>query len=86
MNYHYLLKHQQLFPAAIGINYKRFEQLLNKFSTELRKAEKEKSWSKPRIRLPGGGRKATLKTDRQKLFFILFYYKHYPTFRLAQNP
>ncbi len=34
--------------------------------------------------MAGGGRKATLKTVEQKLFFILFYYKVYPTFRFAQ--
>lgn len=84
MNFIYLLKHSDLFPAAIGISHQRFEQLLVKFKYQLRRAEYEKAWSKIRIRQPGAGRKASLKTDRQKLFFILFYYKAYPTYRLAQ--
>lgn len=84
MNYKYLLRKKQLFPAAIGMSYERFEQLLKKFRVELRRAEREVAWSKPRLRLPGAGRKATLKTDRQKLFFILFYYKNYPTFSLLE--
>jgi len=33
----------------------------------------------PRQRQPGGGRKGCLETAAQKLFFILFYYKAYPT-------
>lgn len=84
MNFKYLLKHTDLFPAVVGIPHARFEQLLDKFVPELRRAEHHLAWSKDRCRLPGAGRKATLKTDRQKLFFILFYYKTYPTFRLAQ--
>lgn len=34
----------------------------------------------PRRRQPGGGRKHTLSTGREKLFFILFYVKCYATF------
>ncbi len=84
MNYQYLLKHKHLFPAAIGMSWKSFELLLPKFIFQLKKAQLDQAWSKPRMRLPGGGRKAHLSTDKQKLFFILFYYKHYPTFSLAQ--
>lgn len=32
----------------------------------------------------GGGRKSKLGDDSGKLFFILFYYRHYPALRLAQ--
>lgn len=84
MNYRYLLAHPQLFPSAIGITYKQFELLLPKFSSALRRAEHKKAYEKERVRIPGGGRKPKLATDRQKLFFILFYYKTYPTFRFAQ--
>jgi hypothetical protein len=84
MNYLYLLKHKELFPAVIGITYQQFASLLPKFSCALRQAEHKKAYEKERQRVPGGGRKAKLATDRQKLFFILFYYKVYPTFRLAQ--
>lgn len=80
----YLLKHPELFQYAVGIKYNQFEQLLPKFSTALRQAEHKKAYLKPRIRDIGGGRKATLKGDAEKLFFILLYYKAYPTFRFAQ--
>lgn len=84
MNYQYLLKHKELFPYAIGITYKQFELLLPKFSSSLRLAEHKKAYAKERARIPGAGRKPKLATDRQKLFFILFYYKIYPTYRFAQ--
>ncbi len=38
---------------------------------------------KPRQRSVGGGRKARLRTTQDKLFYILFYFKCYPTFDLA---
>lgn len=82
--YDYLARHRELFPAVIGITKRQFDLLLPKFSNALRKAETARVYSKHRIRQPGGGRKSTLKNDYQKLFFILFYYKAYPTFRLAQ--
>lgn len=84
MNYLYLLKHQELFKDAIGISYAQFNKILPKFSSALRKAEYKKAWEKERQRDIGGGRKSNLTTDKQKLFFILFYYKVYPTYRLAQ--
>lgn len=83
MNQEYLLKHPELFQYVIGINYSQFLLLLPKFSLALRKAENIKAYSKKRTREVGGGRKATLRADSDKLFFILFYYKTYPTFRFA---
>lgn len=84
MNYLYLLKHQELFKDAIGISFPQFNKILPKFSSALRSKEYKKAYEKKRIRDIGGGRKSKLQTDKQKLFFILFYYKVYPTFRLAQ--
>lgn len=84
INQEYLLKHTELFQYAIGITYKQFEVLLLKFSIELRQEEHKKAYAKPRIRFPGAGRKPILRTDRQKLFSTLLYYKVYPTFRFAQ--
>lgn len=78
MQYTYLLKNKFLFPYVVGITHRQFELLLPKFSHALRVAEQKKAYDKVRVRDVGGGRKATLKTDRQKLFFILFYYKVFP--------
>ena len=67
---------------TIGINSSQFAALKQKFVPVLR--HQEQLWLKqPRLRLPGGGRKPTLRSDWDKLFFILFYYKTYPTFRFA---
>lgn len=84
MNYQYLLTHKDLFPVAVGITYRQFEALVPKFAAALRQAEQKKARRHERLRAVGGGRKPRLATDREKLFFILFYYKVYPTFRFAQ--
>lgn len=84
MNYQYLITHKELFPYAVGVTYQQFLLILPKFVSALYHQEQKRLYSKKRLRVPGGGRKPTLKTTKQKLFFILFYYKVYPTFRLAQ--
>ena len=77
-----LRKHPESLQYLVGINSSQFKFLLPKFSLALRQIEI--SWLKqPRIRSVGGGRKPTLKSDFDKLLFILFYYKVYPTFRFA---
>ena len=81
-NLPYLRKHPELLQYAIGINRFQFQALLAKFTLVLRHQE-QLLLKRPRLRLPGGGRKPTLKSDIEKLFFILFYYKTYPTFRFA---
>lgn len=81
--YKYLLKHPELFQYAVGIKFDQFNQLMPEFTSVLRQVEYAKAWKKKRLREVGGGRKATLKDDFEKLFFILLYYKVYPTFRFA---
>ncbi|HLC95174.1 MAG TPA: transposase family protein [Patescibacteria group bacterium] len=83
MNLQYLLKHPSLFPAVIGITQLQFDSLVVVFERAYFKCWYRKAWSIDRVRAVGGGRKTVLKTIREKLFFILFYYKTYPTFRLA---
>lgn len=63
-----------------GLNRKAFEELVPSFAQAY-----EQEWMKPaaeRKRAPGGGRKATLRTMEDKLFYILLYCKCYPTFDL----
>jgi len=85
MNFEYILAHKHLFPSTIGISQHQFSCLLPKFSRQLRITEKSKVLGKShRLRNPGGGRKSKFNSDAAKLFFILFYYKTYPTYRLAQ--
>lgn len=84
MNFQYLKNHPELFSSVIGIKASQFIKLLNKFSPILDYTQKQKALAKPRKRAIGGGRKPLFDSDAKKLFFILFYYKVYPTFRLAQ--
>jgi len=83
--YKYISKNTHLYPFLIGLTYEQFNILLPKFRKQLRIAEQHKYLSEfKRIRSPGGGRKSKLESDDHKLFFILFFYRVYPTFRLAE--
>ncbi|NEQ25467.1 MAG: transposase [Microcoleus sp. SIO2G3] len=79
LNIERVLKQDRLLRAMSGLNRKAFDELLPAFSTVY-----EQSLVKPaRARAIGGGRKAQLATVSEKLFYILFYFKCYPTFDLA---
>ena len=75
-----ILNQDRLMRAMTGLNRKAFEALLPSFTQAY-----QQSLIKPEVkrkRAPGGGRKATLKTMADKLFYILLYCKCYPTFDL----
>ena len=74
-----VLKQDRLLRAMTGLNRQAFEALLETFSL-LYEATRQHH---PRQRAVGGGRKARLLHTQEKLFFILFYFKCYPTFDLA---
>jgi DDE superfamily endonuclease/Helix-turn-helix of DDE superfamily endonuclease len=77
-----VLKEDRLLRAFTGLNRKAFDQLSQGFSIVL-KLEALASNLKHRKRAVGGGRKARLQRVEDKLFFILFYFKCYPTFDVA---
>lgn len=63
--------------ALTGMSTQEFYELLPIFAEELH----HDTATKPnRKRKPGAGQKGHLKTAEDKLFFILFYLKTYPTF------
>ena len=62
--------------ALIGLKKEKFDKLLVIFEKILVEQQKNKK----RKRRIGGGRIGNIKFSRQKLFFILFYMKNYPTF------
>jgi len=66
--------------AVIGLTTKEFETLTHSFATALTKSKQPK---KDRKRKEGAGPKHTLKEIEEKLFFVLFYMKCYPTFDVA---
>lgn len=73
------LKQNRLLRALTGLNSKAFQSLLLTFTQVYEQTLRDK----PRQRSVGGGRKARLRTFEHKLFYILFYFKCYPTFDLA---
>ncbi|UBF26980.1 transposase [Kovacikia minuta CCNUW1] len=80
LNLERILWDDRLLRAMTGLNRKAFENLLVSFSEAY-----QESRSTPEVerkRALGGGRKATLRTSRDKLFYILLYCKCYPTFDL----
>ena len=76
------IRNERQFIALIGLPREAFNALLLMFAKCLNLSRKlrDKKRQMPRHRKPGGGRKGALPTPEQKLFFILFYLKNYPTF------
>ncbi|MFM7449138.1 MAG: transposase family protein [Leptolyngbyaceae cyanobacterium] len=72
------LENNRLLRALTGLNRKAFDELCEVFAAVYE--ETLQSDPKPRKRARGGGRKARLRSMESKLFFILFYFKCYPTF------
>ncbi|MBD2081736.1 transposase family protein [Leptolyngbya sp. FACHB-17] len=75
------LNQDRLLRALTGLNRKAFDALLPNFEQAY---EASRIAAKPvRKRAGGDGRKARLSSIEAKLFYILFYFKCYPTFDLA---
>ena len=81
LNINRILKQDRLLRATTGLNQKAFEELLVKFELVYLSTIQERA--KTRERKIGAGRKAQLRTMKEKLFYILFYLKCYPTYDLA---
>jgi len=78
------LRGDRLIRATTGLPAPEFKPLVASFNQELQKERRiryERGVEQGvRERRPGGGRIGTLRTPTEKLFFVLFYYKCYPTF------
>jgi len=74
---------ERLLRAVTGLNLKALQSLKPLFAEALAEAPIPRRSKAPRERLVGGGRKPRLATDEDKLIYILFYFKCYPTFDLA---
>lgn len=84
MNINRALKNERLMQALTGLNAKEFLDLLPIFTVVWQtKKQAEHRLNFTGQRAFGGGRKGFLKTMEAKLFYILFYYKCYPTFDAA---
>ena len=84
MNFQYINAHKDLFSAVLGMPASEFMDLLYRFSRELHIQERSWYMKLGRNRKQGGGRKPVLDSDAKKLFFVLFYYKTHPTYRVCQ--
>lgn len=79
-----VLRNPRLMSALTGITPEEFLALLPTFEDILESRKKGAYYRNlARQRKPGGGRKGFLKSAMDKLFFVLFYYKCYPTYDVA---
>ncbi len=78
------IRDERQMRALTGLSPAEFEQLLPTFSEVYlaqRQAEYEQAvQAGERQRKRGGGRKSKLPSLADKLLFVLYYYKDYPTF------
>ncbi len=78
------IRDERQMRALTGVTQEQFEILLEAFTT----VYKERQWQAyqealeagTRQRSLGGGRKGALPTIKDKLLFLLYYFKVYPTF------
>lgn len=73
----------RLLRALTGLNLKALTALQPSFAQALAEAPIPRRSPQPRERAVGGGRKPRLASVEDKLIYILFYFKCYPTFDLA---
>jgi hypothetical protein len=79
MNIQRAMQDERLLRAVISMGKKEFSELLKTFAPLTERI----GYKRNRKRKAGAGRKHTLETPEQKLFYILFYMKCYPTFDVA---
>lgn len=79
-----VIRNERQLKSLIGLSQNQFDDLLPCFSDaylDRQQQAYEKSLKAgTRRRKPGGGSKGKLPNMSDKLIFILFYYKTYPTF------
>lgn len=74
---------ERLLRALTGLNLKALEELKPAFAEAFSEAPVPRRSKTPRQREAGAGRKPRLERVEDKLIYVLFYFKCYPTFDLA---
>jgi hypothetical protein len=70
----------RLMRATTSLTVAEFDEVVKEFDQEWTALQTAQTAAgAPRQRQPGAGRKGCLETSAHKVFFILFYYKAYPT-------
>lgn len=77
------MKSNRVLKSLTGLNIEKFKELAIYFEILLSEESAKKAKSVKRQRAVGAGNKHTLQTAEDKLFYILFYTKVYPTFDMA---
>src|SRR5947209_19453495 len=68
----------RVFRGLTGLTIEEFDKLFPAVQAAYEEDVRQRQ-TKPRQRAKGAGRKSVLETYADKLFFILFYFRHYPT-------
>lgn len=78
------IRDERQMRSLTGLSNLQFDILLEQFSTTYTELQWQAYYNGLedglRVRKPGGGRKGALPTMRDKLLFLLYYFKIYPTF------
>ena len=84
------IRDDRQMKALTGLSPAQFDPLLSVFrdvyQTTQQQTYEEGVASGTRRRKPGGGSKGKLPTMAEKLQFVLYYYKTYPTFDVLGTP
>lgn len=81
MHFEKIRKYPRVFRQLTGLSMQAFQRLLADFERAYHddQTQRDQQRSTPRQRGVGGGRKGALPTLADKLVFLLFYFRHYPT-------
>jgi DDE superfamily endonuclease/Helix-turn-helix of DDE superfamily endonuclease len=81
LNFQTIRTRPRVFQQLTGLTVAAFASLLADFERAYDddRQQRDRKRSTPRRRRPGGGRKGALPTSADKLVFLLFYFRHYPT-------
>jgi DDE superfamily endonuclease/Helix-turn-helix of DDE superfamily endonuclease len=81
MYYQAALRTDRMCKATTGLTVREFKDLISDFTYYYNEHEAKRR--KNRQRKVGGGRNSKIETIEEKLFYILWYMKTYPTFDVA---
>lgn len=81
MYYQAALRTDRMCKATTGLSVREFKDLVEDFTYYYHEFEAKRK--KKRARAVGGGRNSKIETIEEKLFYILWYMKTYPTFDVA---
>lgn len=74
------IRDERQLRALTGLSREKFDKLATRFA-EVYQAERQQAYEQgTKRRRPGAGQKGKLPRGADKLMFVLYYFKNYPTF------